>query len=211
VRVCKAYNSVSQRDVLESKGTRSDFLRISMLILRNVVLADTARAVEGERESGQATMHEAFAAQTGDIRDARDRRAVLANGRVGRQGVHAATTFAPDSLLSFRDNAGREWRHLQLSRSRAASTHSHERGPPPRTPQATHPGPISEQAPLPTQLLFLTVGALEGHAPGATHWPLQTIEGALHTHLVGCCGGKGVNPSSHVNPQGSPLMQAGLL
>lgn len=198
-------------DVLESKGTRSEFTRISMLILRNVVLADTARAVEGKRKSGKAAMHEAFAAQTGDICDARERRAVRANGRVSRQGVYTTTTFEPKRFLSWRNNAGREKRHLQLSRSRAASMHSHERGPPPRTPQATHPGPISEQAPLPTQLLFLTIAALEGHAPAATHWPLQTIEGALHTHLVGCCIGKGMNPSSQVNLQGSPSMQAGLL
>ena len=87
-------------DVLESKGTRSEFTRISMLILRNVVLADTARAVEGKRESGQAAMHEAFAAQTGNICDARERRAVRANGRVSRQGIYATTTFAPDRFLS---------------------------------------------------------------------------------------------------------------
>jgi hypothetical protein len=52
-------------------------------------------------------------------------------------------------------------------------------------PQATHPGPISEQAPLPTQLRFLTCATLDGHAPAGPHWPLQTTEGASHTHVVG--------------------------
>lgn len=68
------------------------------------------------------------------------------------------------------------------------------------------------QEPLPTQLRFLmSPAADEGHAPGATHFPLQTTEGALHAHLVGWAGGEGVNPSVQVNPQGLPSMQAGLL
>jgi hypothetical protein len=70
---------------------------------------------------------------------------------------------------------------------------------------------MSVHEPLPTQLRFLMVATPEGHAPAATHLPLQTTEGALHTHWVGWAGGKAVKPSVHVNPQGFPSMQAGVL
>ena len=80
-------------------------------------------------------------------------------------------------------------------------------------PQATHPGPMSVQDPLPTQLLFflIVVSAWLGQAPGATHWPLQMTEGALHMHVVGLLVGKDENPSMHVNPQGFEPAQAGVL
>jgi hypothetical protein len=92
-------------------------------------------------------------------------------------------------------------------------THSQARAPPPKTPHAAHPGPISEHEPLPTQLLFFLLTALAvGHeAPLATHWPLQMIEGDLHLHSDGFPCGKGVNPSVQVNPQGFPSIQAGVL
>ena len=91
--------------------------------------------------------------------------------------------------------------------------HSPARGSAPRTPQASHPGPMSVQDSLPTQLLFLLalVSTWLGQAPGATHWPLQTTEGALHAHVVGFTGGEAVNPSMHLNPQGFPLVQSGVL
>jgi hypothetical protein len=101
-------------------------------------------------------------------------------------------------------------RHLQLSRSRAVLTHSHARSPLPKTPHAVHSGPISAQIPLPIQRFFLPEGASppepesepeegepEGHAPAATHWPLQTTEGVWQTQDVGLLHGKGVNPFSH--------------
>jgi hypothetical protein len=104
-------------------------------------------------------------------------------------------------------------RHLQLSRSQAVLTHSHAWAPLPKTPHAAHSGPISAQIPLPTQRFFLPEGASppsepepepepeegepEGHAPTATHWPLQTTEGVWQTQDVGLLDGKGVNPSSH--------------
>lgn len=90
-------------------------------------------------------------------------------------------------------------------------THSHARAAPPKTPQAAHPGPISAQEPLPTQRFLPTDGCWEGHAPGATHLPLQTTEGALHTHFVGWTRVSGVNPSVHWNAQGFPLTQVGML
>lgn len=100
--------------------------------------------------------------------------------------------------------------HLQLSKSRAVLTHSHARAPPPKTPQAAQPCPISEQEPLPIQR-FLRVGLPEGHAPGATHLPLQTTLGEEQAQVVGFDAGEGVKPSMQVNPQGFPLTQAGTL
>jgi hypothetical protein len=71
---------------------------------------------------------------------------------------------------------------------------------------------MSAHEPLPTQLLFfLMVTALEGHAPAATHLPLQTTDGSLHAQVVGLLGGEGVKPSVHWNAQGLPLTQAGVL
>lgn len=92
------------------------------------------------------------------------------------------------------------------------STHSHARGPPPKTPQAAQPGPMSEHEPLPTQLRFFLLGGwLEGHAPMAWHTPLQTTEGGLHTQVVGLVGGDAVKPSVQEKPQGFSLTQAGVL
>ena len=122
--------------------------------LWEVVFANATRTVGRGHVSREAPVDNAFATQTGYIRDSGEHGAIRASGRVGRQGVHAATTFAPGRLLSLRNNAERERRHLQLSRSRAALTHSHAWGPPPRTPQATHPGPMFSQEPLPSRLLF---------------------------------------------------------
>ena len=104
-------------------------------------------------------------------------------------------------------------RHLQLSRSRAVSTHSHARGPPPKTPQAAQPGPMSVHEPLPTQerFFFLLGGWLEGHAPAAWQMPLQMAWGGLQTQLVGFAGGSAVKPSVQVKLQGLPLMQVGVL
>jgi len=99
----------------------------------------------------------------------------------------------------------------QLSRSRAVLTHSHAREPPPRTPQAAHPGPISVQDPLPAQLLFLLTTCPEGHNPAATHLPLQMTDGALHAHVVGLLAGECENPSVHLNAQTLSLVQRGTL
>ena len=69
--------------------------------------------------------------------------------------------------------------------------HSQARAPPPYTPQADQPGPFTAQEPLPAQR-FLRVTGTEGHAPGATHWPLQTTLGAVQTHVVGFDEGEAV-------------------
>jgi hypothetical protein len=67
---------------------------LNKLGLRNaVVLADAAIAIESEFISWQTTADDALAGPTRDVRDAGQRRAVLAKGRVGRQGENTATTF----------------------------------------------------------------------------------------------------------------------
>lgn len=88
--------------------------------------------------------------------------------------------------------------------------HSQALARPPKTPQADHSCPISAHEPLPTQRFFFE-GTLEGHDPAATHWPLQTTEGASQIHVVGLLGGKAVNPSVQLNSQEFPLTQAGVL
>jgi hypothetical protein len=72
-------------------------------------------------------------------------------------------------------------------------THSQARAPPPNTPQAAQPRPLSVQEPLPTQR-FLMVAWLEGHAPGATQLPLQITLGEAQTwtQVVGSSGGEAV-------------------
>ena len=82
--------------------------------------------------------------------------------------------------------------------------------PLPYTPQAAHPYPSSVQEPLPTQR-FVTVGWLEGHAPGATQLPLQTTLGAAQTQSVGFSAGEAVKLFVQVNPHGLLLTHAGLL
>ena len=132
------------------------------------------------------------------------------------QNKHAATR-----QFACKDNKQRRGNFLQLSRSRAVCTHSHARRPPPSTPHAAHPGPLSAHKPLPTQLRFLPLGASPpwpeenpwlGHDPASTpHRPLQTTKGASHAQVVGLSGGEGVNPSVHSKAQGFPSMQAGVL
>ena len=80
----------------------------------------------------------------------------------------------------------------QLSRARAVLTHSQARAPPPNTPHAAQPGPISVQEPLPTQRLLRVVTWLEGHAPAATQLPLQTTLGAAQAQVVGLDEGEAV-------------------
>jgi hypothetical protein len=89
--------------------------------------------------------------------------------------------------------------------------HSHERAPPPKTPHAAHSVPISAQVPLPIQRFFFVDGALVGHDPGSTHWPLQTTEDASQTHVVGLSGGEAVKPSVHLNAHGFLSTQTGML
>jgi len=134
----------------------------------------------------------------------------------------SATPGSAEQSLPMGEYAVRGIKHPpQLSRSRAVCTHSHARRPPPSTPHAAHPGPLSAHKPLPTQLRFLPLGASPpwpeenprlGHDPASTpHWPLQTTKGASHAQVVGLSGGEGVNPSVHSKAQGFPSMQAGVL
>ena len=62
--------------------------------------ADAAPAIESEHVSRQTTMDDTFPTQTGHISDPRECRAVLADGRVGRKGKRAATTFARNRSIS---------------------------------------------------------------------------------------------------------------
>jgi hypothetical protein len=55
------------------------------------------------------------------------------------------------------------------------------------------------------QRFLLSRGFWVGHAPGATHLPLQTTDGGWHMHIHGFSGGWWSNPSVHRNPQGFPL------
>ena len=83
----------SEGNILESINPRRHVLRIIKLRLRSGVFADAACAVKRGHVSRQAAADDALARQTGNIGNARKRRAVLANGRVGRKRVCAATTF----------------------------------------------------------------------------------------------------------------------
>ena len=164
--------------VFESVDTRGYVLRI--IELR--VFADAAMAVVRGLVSWETAVDGAFAIQTCDVCDAGKRRAVLADRGVGRERNSATTTFfcstgeqAKEDAVSIAKTNTRSVRggldkHVQLSRSRAVLTHSHARGLPPYTPQAAHPGPFSEQAPLPSHRFFLLVcGWAEGHRPIAWH------------------------------------------
>jgi hypothetical protein len=110
---------------------------------------------------------------------------------IGENGVRGST-HPPPEIKNIK-NIARHARqtHSQLSRSRAVLTHSQARAPPPNTPQAAQPCPISVQEPLPTQRLW-GVAWLEGHAPRATHWPLQTMLDPAQVHVVGFSGGEAV-------------------
>jgi hypothetical protein len=160
----KLLSVTPEGNVFESVDTHQYVLRI--IELR--VLADAAMAVARGLVSWETAVDGAFAMQTCDFCDAGNRRAVLADRRVRRERNSAATTlFAArgeqakkmQSVLRKQTNTwsvrGGVDRHVQLSRSRAVLTHSHARGPPLYTPQAAHPGPFSEQEPLPTHRLFL--------------------------------------------------------
>jgi hypothetical protein len=153
----------------------------------------------------------AFSRQTGNVGDSGERCAVHTNWRVCREGKYATATYEEIKRMSVSMCAGTcrapctRPRYSQLSRSRAILTHSHARAPPPSTPQAAQPGPLSAQEPLPTQRFLLSRGFWVGHAPGATHLPLQTTDGGWHMHIHGFSGGWWSNPSVHRNPQGFPL------
>ena len=81
-------------NVFKSIGTRGHVPRIGELGLRKVILADTTRAIEGGHVSGLAPVDDAFTANTRDIGNAGERRAIPANRGVGREREHAATTLA---------------------------------------------------------------------------------------------------------------------
>ena len=113
-----AYNSVPrERNMFKSIGTCGHVLRIEDLGLRKVVLADATRAVEGKHVSGQAAVDNAFATQTRHVSDTRKRRAVPANGRVRREGEHAATTLAPRKIFV-------SSRNVRQARAKGTSTYS---------------------------------------------------------------------------------------
>jgi hypothetical protein len=71
-------------------------------MLRMVALADATRTIERGCISRETPVDDAFATQTRHISDSGENRTVLADGRVGRKGVNAATTFARRRFLSFR-------------------------------------------------------------------------------------------------------------
>ena len=78
----------TEGNVLESEGTRGYVLEITELR----VLANAATAVERGLISWETTVDDAFAIVACDVCDAGNRRAVLANTRVGRERNSAATT-----------------------------------------------------------------------------------------------------------------------
>ena len=87
--------------MFESIDPRRYVLRICKLRLCKVVLADAARAVESRHVSWKAAVNDTLTTQTGHIRDPGERRAVFADGRVSRKGVHASTTFARKQIDQF--------------------------------------------------------------------------------------------------------------
>ena len=80
----------SEGNVFESVGTRG-YVLLHIVELR--VLADAAMAVVRGLVSWKTAVDGAFAIQTCDVCDAGKRRAVLADGGVGRERNSAATTF----------------------------------------------------------------------------------------------------------------------
>jgi hypothetical protein len=88
---------VPERDVFKSIdpcSLRYVLLRIRKLRLQNGVFPNAAHAIKSEHVSRQTPVNDTFATQTGHICDPRECRAVLTDGRVGRKGKRAATTFA---------------------------------------------------------------------------------------------------------------------
>ena len=94
------HDLVPEGNVFESIDSRRHLFRIRKLRLRNVVFANATHAIKSEHVSRQTPMDDTFATQTGHIRDSGECRAVLADGRVGRKGKRAATTFARNRSIS---------------------------------------------------------------------------------------------------------------
>ena len=173
-------------NVFESVGTRGYILRIDKLR----VLAYATMAVGHRLVFLKTAVNDAFAIQTCDVCDSGKHRAVsLSIGKWGVSGI-----AQPPLVFAARENRQQECSqitetkaqnvrsgldmHVQLSRLRSVLTPSHPRKLPPYA-ASRHPGPFSEQEPLPMSgkipklIIWIVDHRLVGSTSVPPHLPPQ--------------------------------------
>jgi hypothetical protein len=159
--------------------------------------------------SWEATIDDTLTSHTGDIRNIREVSAVLSNRCIGSQRQHARTTWTRAKPCQLQTKNHRIAKRVltafeivcRVDTLQCAGTAAEDTT---CSPLRAHLGTGSTAEPT---LLF--GGALEGHDPVVTHWPLQTSEGAWQTQAVGLCR-RGRSPVRALERARVPANKSGI-